>query len=138
MEYWVKVLRMSNSRLVKFKILEALEMSTRDLLHSLYDYGWKNVTVEDLGKLSAGEIGQMLHDSAVRIVKSSWEAEAEDHSQLDVLQRLLVNGCKSRCVDIASKRVWRVLAKLRGRTAELIRSGYTKMAWAEEGHVHTK
>ena len=64
---------------------------------------------EDLGRLSAGEIGPMLHDSAVRMVKSSWEEEAQDHSKVDVLQRLLVNGCKSRCIDMASKRVHRIL-----------------------------
>ena len=31
--------------------------------------------MEDLGGLSAGEIGQILHDSgAMRMVKSSWDA----------------------------------------------------------------
>ena len=64
------------------------------------------------------EIGQLLHDSTVRRVKSSWEAEALDCSKLDVLQRLLVNGCKLRCVHVASKRARRIAAKLRGETAE--------------------
>ena len=53
------------------------------------------------------------------MLKSSWEAEAQDHSKLDVLQRLLANGCKSRCVDVARKRVRRTVAKWRGGTAEL-------------------
>ena len=123
-EYWVNVLRMSDCRLVKLVMVEALEMRgriewVRDLQRSLNAFGWGNVNVEDLGRLSAGEIGQMLHDSAVRSVKSSWEAEAQDRSKLDVLQRLLVNGCKARCVDVASKSVRRIVAKLRGRTAEL-------------------
>ena len=91
--YIVNVLRMSDCRLVKLVMLEALEMRgriewVRDLQRSLNDFGWGNVNVEDLGRLSAGEIGQMLHDSAVRSVKSSWEAEAQDRSKLDVLQRL--------------------------------------------------
>ena len=47
--------------------------------------------MEDLGRLSAGETGQMVHDSAVRMVKSSWKAEAQSRSKLDVLQRLLDN-----------------------------------------------
>ena len=64
---------------------------------------------EDLGRLSAGEIGQILHNSVVRMVKSSWEEEAQDRSKVDVLQRLLVNGCQSRCIDMASKRVRRIL-----------------------------
>ena len=57
--------------------------------------------------------------SAVRMVKSSWEAEAQGHSKLDMLQRLLNTGCKLRCVDVISKRVWRIVAKLRGGMAEL-------------------
>ena len=58
-------------------MLEALELRgriewVRDVQHSLDDFGWGNVNVEDLGGLSAGEIGQILHDSgAMRMVKSS-------------------------------------------------------------------
>ena len=55
--------------------------------------------VEDIKKLEArvmntGNNQNMLdevYESAVRMVKSSWEAEAQDHSKLDVLQRLLAN-----------------------------------------------
>ena len=54
--------------------------------------------------------------SAVRVVKSSWEAEAQGHSKLE---KMLDTGCKLRCVDVASKRVWRIVAKLRGGMAEL-------------------
>ena len=55
----------------------------------------------------------------MRMVKSSWEAEAQGHSRLDMLQRLLDTGCKLRCVDVTSKRVWRIVVKLRGGMAEL-------------------
>ena len=34
------------------------------------------------GKVVSGEIREMLHDSALRIVKNSCEAEAQDHSKL--------------------------------------------------------
>lgn len=47
------------------------------------EFGWKNVTVEELGKLAAGEVGEMIHDSALRMVKSSWGAEAQERSKPD-------------------------------------------------------
>ena len=43
----------------------------------------------------------MLHDSAMSMVKGSWGAEAQGRSKLDVLNK----ECRSRCVDMASKRV---------------------------------
>ena len=57
-------------------ILEALEMRgrnewVRDLQRSLTDFGWGNVNVEDFGRLSTRETGQLLHDRAVGMVKSS-------------------------------------------------------------------
>ena len=57
-------------------ILEALEMRgrnewVRDLQRSLTDFGWGNVNVEDLGRLSTRETDQTLHDRAVGMVKSS-------------------------------------------------------------------
>ena len=61
-------------------MLEALELRgrlqwTRDFQHSLDNFGWGNVNVEDLGRLSACEIEKVLHDSgAMRMVKSSWDA----------------------------------------------------------------
>ena len=53
----------------------------------------------------------------MRMLKNRWEAETQDCSKLDVLQRLLDNGCRSICVHVASKRVH--VAKLRGGTVEL-------------------
>ena len=46
-------------------------------------------------------------------------SKAQDCSKLDVFQRLLDNGCRSICVHVASKRVRRFVAKLRGETVEL-------------------
>ena len=65
------------------------------------------------------EIGQMLRDIAWREVKKGWEAEAQERSKLKVLQGLLANGGKARCMDVNCKRRRRVLAKLRGGTAAL-------------------
>ena len=83
--------------------------------------------VEDIKELEAGVMNtgnnpnmlDEVYECAVRMVKSSWEAEAQDHSKLDVLQRLLANGCKLNCVDVARKRVQRIVAKWRDGTAEL-------------------
>ena len=83
--------------------------------------------VEDIKELEAGVMNtgnnqnmlDEVYECAVRMVKSSWEAEAQDHSKLDVLQRLLANGCKLKCVDVERKRVQRIVAKWRGGTAEL-------------------
>ena len=61
-----------------------------------------------------------VYESAVRMVKSSWEAEAQDHSKLDAcVAEVVGQWCKSKCVDVARKRVRRIVAKLRGGTAEL-------------------
>ena len=61
-------------------MLEALELRgriewVRDFQHSLDNFGWGKVNVEDLGRLSACEIEQVLYDSgAMRMVKSSRDA----------------------------------------------------------------
>ena len=57
---------------------------------SLNNFGQDNVNAESLGTLSVGEIGQMLHDSAMSMAESSWETEGRECSKLDVLQRLLL------------------------------------------------
>ena len=70
-------------------------------------------------RLSSGEIRQMLRDSAWRMVREAWDAEIQEQSKLGVVKGLLECGCQSRCVDVGSKRIQRMLAKLRGGTAEL-------------------
>ena len=57
---------------------------------SLNNFGQDNVNAENLRTLPVREIGQMLHDSAMSMAKSSWETEAQECSKLDVLQRLLL------------------------------------------------
>ena len=44
----------------------------------------KRVSMEDMGRLSLGETGQMLSDSAWRAMKVVWEAKAQEHSKLSV------------------------------------------------------
>ena len=44
----------------------------------------EKISMEDMGRLSLGETGQMLRDSAWRAVKGIWEAKAQEHSKLGV------------------------------------------------------
>ena len=48
----------------------------RDLDQSLRRDQVERVSMEDMGRLSQGETGQMLRDSAWRAVKGVWEAKA--------------------------------------------------------------
>ena len=123
-EFWLKVLRMSDDRLVKWVVVEAGEMVRKigwqkDLEQGLEEFGWREVGVEDLGRMSLMEIGHMLRDIAWREVKKGWEANAQERSKWKVLQGLLASGGKARCMDVNCKRQRRVLAKLRGGTAAL-------------------
>ena len=108
---------MGDNRLIRSVMLEAMEMRgkvkwLRDLEQSLGELGWKGVSVEDMRRLSSGEIRQMLRDSAWRMVREAWDAEIQERSKLGVVKGLLECGCQSRCVDVGNKRIWRMLAKL--------------------------
>ena len=46
------------------------------------------VEMEELGKLSNGEVVQMLRDYVWRAVKESWAVQAEQHSKLKVVKEL--------------------------------------------------
>ena len=123
-DVWLKVLRMGDNRLIRSVMLEAMEMRGKvkwllDLEQSLGELVWKGVSVEDMRRLSSGEIRQMLRDSAWRMVREAWDAEIQERSKLGVVKGLLECGCQSRLVDVGSKRIRRMLAKLRGGTAEL-------------------
>ena len=54
-----------------------------------------------------------------RKVKWKWEVEAQERSKLGVLQTLLVQGSKDRCMDVKCKRLRRMVAMLGGGTAAL-------------------
>ena len=74
---------MSDDRLVKRVVMESVEMAgkigwLKDLKRGLERFGWRNVGVEDLGRLSMTEIGHMMRDIAWREVKKEWEAEARE------------------------------------------------------------
>ena len=115
---------MSDDSLVKRVVMESLEMVgksawQKDLECGLEGFGWRDVGIEGLGRLSMTEIGHMLRDTARREVKKEWEAEARERSKLEVMHGLLTIDGKRRCVDVNCKRRRRILAKLRGGTAAL-------------------
>ena len=85
-EFWLKVLRMGDDRLVKWVVVEAGEMARKigwqkDLEQGLEEFGWREVGVEGLGRMSLMKIGHMLRDIAWRKVKKKWEADAQERSK---------------------------------------------------------
>ena len=76
------------------------------------------VGMEELGKLSNGEVLQMLRACVWRAVKESWVVQAEQHSKLKVVELRKIR-CEATCIDVESKGIRRMLTKLRGGTAEL-------------------
>ena len=75
--------------------------------------------MEDLERMSLGEVKCMLTDSAVRVVKQEWEEETKIRSKLQIMGRLMEYDCRARCVETGRKNLRRVLVKLRGGTAGL-------------------
>ena len=74
--------------------------------------------MEELGRLSNGEVVQMLRDCVWRAVKESWVVQAEQHSKLKVVKELRKIQCEATCIDVENKGIRRMLTKL-GGTAEL-------------------
>ena len=122
-EFWVKVMRIEGNRLVRMVMLEAMGLRGKvkwieKLKQSLEEIGWMGVGMEELGKLSNGEVLQMLRDCVWRAVKESWVVQAEQHSKLKVVELRKIR-CEATCIDVESKGIRRMLTKLRGGTAEL-------------------
>ena len=85
---------MGDDRLVNRVVMELIEMAgkigwLKDLERGLEGFGWRDVGVETLGRLSMTEIGHMLRNIAWREVKKEWEAEAWERSRLEVMRGLL-------------------------------------------------
>ena len=124
MEFWVQVMRMADGRLVKTVMIAALELGSKvkwvkDLWQSLEVFGWKELNVETLSGLTMREVKLALKAIAWRKVREVWREEARGRSKLGMIGRLMDYECKARCVEVDSKRQRRMLAKLRGGTAEL-------------------
>ena len=115
---------MEETRIVRMVALEAWECQSKvkwveDLKDSLEKFGWSSGVVEKLEGVSLGEVRHMLKDCAWREVKKAWMMEAEERSKLEMVKNLMEGGCSARCVQVARKELRRIMAKLRGGTAEL-------------------
>ena len=91
----------------------------KDLQQSLEKLGWRGLNVVTLDGLTIKEVKQLLKDTAWRRVKAVWREKAKRSSKLEMTGKLMDNECKARCVGMDCKRHRRMLAKLRGGTAEL-------------------
>ena len=123
-EFWVRVMRMSENRLLKQVMMEVMEVGDgvrwkHDLEKSLRMFGWEGLGAEGLSSLSLNEVRQMLRDVAWRQVVESWRVEARSHSKLVEVGKIIEKGCKERCMEVKCKRKRRILTKLRGGTAGL-------------------
>ena len=67
-----------------------------------------------LDGLTVKEVKQLLKDNA-----AVWREKAKGSSKLKMTGKLMDNECKARCVGMDCKRCRRMMAKLRGSTAEL-------------------
>ena len=66
----------------------------------------------------------MLHETTIEGYstaesKSSLEGEGKGRSKLEMTGKLMDNECRARCVGMDCKKHRRMMAKLRGGTAEL-------------------
>ena len=136
-EFWLKILRMGDNRLIRSVMLEAMEMRgkvkwLRDLEQSLGELGWKGVSVEDMRGLSSVEIRQMLRDSAWRMVREVWDAEIQERSKFGVVKGLLecgvpvtMCGCRKQEDTEDAGQIERWNGRIEG--------GDRQVEWAEEG-----
>ena len=68
----------------------------KELEQSLEKFEWQNVRMEDLERMSLGEVKCMLTDSAVWVVKQEWEEEAKIGSKLQMMGKLMEYDIKVR------------------------------------------
>ncbi len=118
-EFWVKVMRMGENRLLKQVIMQVMVRWREDLEKSLRLFGWEGLRAEELNSLSMSEVRQMLRDVAWREAVDSWREEARSHSKLAEVQKLIKKGYEARCAEVKCKWRRRVLVQLRGGTAAL-------------------
>ena len=102
-------------------MIEALELGSKvkwvkDLWQSLEVFGWKELNVETLSGLTMREVKLALKAIAWRKVREVWREEARGRPKLGMIGRLIDYECKA---EVDGKRQRRMLAKLRGGTAEL-------------------
>ena len=116
-EFWVQVMRMTDGRLLKVVMLEALEIGckvrwVKELQQSLVRFKWKGLDAEAVSGLTLKEVKQVLKDIAWREVREVWREAARERPKLEVIGSLMDAECKARCVEIECKMQGRMMVKL--------------------------
>ena len=104
-EFWMQVMRMTDGRLLKVVMLEALEVGckalwVKELQQSLVRFGWKGLDAEAVSGLTMKEVKQVLKDIAWSEVREVWREAAREQPKLEVTGSLMDAECKARCVEI--------------------------------------
>ena len=87
-EFWLKIMGMDDTRLIRLVALEAQEPQNNvkwweDLKCGLEKVGWTSEVAEKLkGVVSWSEVSQMLKACALREVRKEWLSEAKERSKL--------------------------------------------------------
>ena len=93
--------------------LEASEIGIKvrrveNLKQSMEEIGWMGVGVEELGRLSNGEAVQKLRDY-LKGGEGELGGSSRATLQAEGAGEMMKSQCKTKCVDIGCKRIWRVL-----------------------------
>ena len=123
-EFWMQVMRMTDGRLLKVVMLEALEVGckvrwVKELQQSLVRFGGKGLDAEAVSGLTMKKVKQVLKDIVWREVRKVWRGAARERPKLEVIGSLMHAECKAQSVEIEYKMQRRMMVKLRGGTAEL-------------------
>ena len=90
------------------------------LQECLKSFGWDGVGAEEVRGLSTVEIKVMLETCAKRLNEDEWTCELSTKPKLATLRLLKEKGSESRCLEVASKSLRRMMMMLRGGTAPLM------------------
>ena len=109
-EFWVQVMRMTDGRLLKVLMIEALEVGCKvrwmkELQQSLVRFKWKGLDAKAVSGLTIKEVKQVLKDIACiwREVREVWREAARERPKLEVIGSLMDAEYKARCVEIECK-----------------------------------
>ena len=123
--FWFRILSnpLYDGRILRVAAVEAMVcggswmMKLQDCLKS---FGWDGVGAEEVRGLSSAEIKVMLETCAKRSIEDEWTCELSTKPKLATLRLLKEKGSESRCLEVASKSLRRMMMMLRGGTAPLM------------------
>ena len=96
-EFWIKVMRIDEERLMKVVMLKALEMEVKvDRMGTEFGGKFEDVWMgwnefRGIGRFVDGEVKKALTEVAWRGVRGVWRQEAQKHPKLDLTGRLMLS-----------------------------------------------